>query len=217
MNEIEIEKNLIKDAFSKKQLPSFGIVDGGSTVVNQTVRNYIWQVAGYLQGEKCPKGFGANKTFHTKSKKIALLMLYRLWSGFTKNLRYTLTQKGAAKVNIDRFGFFSRCKSSDSDAFKFKFTPNQALSQHLNSDQQPNEGEVTERESSSICSVDWLRIAQSAQIPNQDMAKVLIQTIFAMALQQEQEGNHVTLNMKIGRLTLVDGKIKFTASLQSNR
>lgn len=111
MNEIEVQKCLIKEAFSKKQLPSYGIVEGGPTVANQTVKNYIWQVAGYLQNEKCPKGFQHGKHLQEYSKKKALLMLYRLWSGFTKNLRYILTQKKANSINIDRFGSLVECKS----------------------------------------------------------------------------------------------------------
>ena len=57
---------------------------------------------------------------------------------------------------------------------------------------------------------DWHRIAQVSEVQNGDIAKLLIQTVLASALQYARDGSHVTLNMKIGRMTLLDGQIKFT-------
>ena len=48
MNEIEIQKALVKEAFLKRTLPNYGLVDGSPNESALAVRNYIWQVAGYL-------------------------------------------------------------------------------------------------------------------------------------------------------------------------
>ena len=59
---------------------------------------------------------------------------------------------------------------------------------------------------------DWHRIAQVSDVQNGDMAKMLIQTMFAMALMYARDGKSVTLNLKIGQLMLIDGKVRFTSA-----
>ena len=83
---------MVREAFTKKTLPNFGLVEGGSPMeVALQLRNFIWQTAGYLQNEKAPNGFHHAQRLQQRSKKLALITLYKLWSGFTKNLRYLLT------------------------------------------------------------------------------------------------------------------------------
>lgn len=48
MNEIEIQKSLVKLAFSKQQMPNYGLIDGSQNEVALGTKNYIWQVSGYL-------------------------------------------------------------------------------------------------------------------------------------------------------------------------
>ena len=108
MNEIELQKSLVKEAFTKRAFPNLGLVDGNPQESALAVRNCIWQVCGYLANEKAPNGFGHAKHLQQRSKKKALVMLYKLWSGFSKNLRYQLTQKGVTAVKVPRFGTFSK-------------------------------------------------------------------------------------------------------------
>ncbi len=82
---------LIREAFTKKTFPNYGLVDGSPADTALTLRNFIWQTAGYLQNEKAPIGFHHSQRLQQRSKKLALVLLYKLWSGFTKNLRYLLT------------------------------------------------------------------------------------------------------------------------------
>ena len=61
-------------------------------------------------------------------------MLYKLWSGFTKNLRYLFTQKGHTAVKIPRIGTISATKDVvDDESLKFAFTPSNELRNHLDS------------------------------------------------------------------------------------
>ena len=46
-------------------------------------------------------------------------MLYKLWSGFTKNLRYLLFQKGHSAVRLAKFGVFKRDSIGDEVTIKF--------------------------------------------------------------------------------------------------
>lgn len=108
MNEIELQKTLVKQAFTKRAFPNLGLVDGNPNESANATRNYIWQVCGYLANESAPKGFGHAKHLQQRSKKKALVMLYKLWSGFSKNLRYQLAQKGVTAVKMAKFGTFSR-------------------------------------------------------------------------------------------------------------
>ena len=130
MNEIELQKLLIKEAFSKKQLPHLNLIDGSANDVALIVRNYIWQSSGYLQNEKAPNGFHHSQRLQVRSKKNALVMLYKLWSGFTKNLRYLLTNKSYASVRISRFGTISRTDADEDDArLNFSFIASPELNQ----------------------------------------------------------------------------------------
>ena len=43
-----------------------------------------------------------------QNKKAPLVMLYKLWSGFTKNLRYQLFCKHNDAVIVERIGTFKK-------------------------------------------------------------------------------------------------------------
>ena len=49
------------------------------------------------------------------------------------------------------------------------------------------------------------------------MAKLLIQTVLALALEQSQQGDQVTLNLKIGKLMIQDGELNFKTLTLGNR
>ena len=137
MNEIEIQKLIVKEAFNKsKPMPDFGPIGEDSSI---KLRNYIWKVCGYLD-----QGAGSSPTkqtneqrqaasqtgseANTKSKKAALVIIYRLWSAFTKNMRYIIEQKGKS-VCLNRFGTF--CKGSNNEA-SFMFIPSTEMVNLLN-------------------------------------------------------------------------------------
>ena len=61
MNEIDVQKSLVKEAFSKQVLPSYGLVDQSSTESVVGVRNYIWRITGYLANDK-----GLNGIHHSQ-------------------------------------------------------------------------------------------------------------------------------------------------------
>ena len=88
MSEIEVQKLVIKEAFAKeKVIPDFGGIGDENTI---KLRNYIWKVCGsYLEDENSKKG-SKDKEVVASSKKNALVALYRLWSAFTKNIRYLI-------------------------------------------------------------------------------------------------------------------------------
>jgi len=88
MNEIEVQKFLIKEAFAKqKVIPDFGGIGDENTI---KLRNYIWKVCGsYPDGDNTKKDAN-DKEVVASSKKNALVALYRLWSAFTKNIRYLI-------------------------------------------------------------------------------------------------------------------------------
>ena len=56
-------------------------------------------------------------------------MLYKLWSGFTKNLRYLLVQKCHSAVKVSKFGTFKR--EVMGDEVMFTFYGSQELAQHI--------------------------------------------------------------------------------------
>lgn len=64
---------------------------------------------------------------------------------------------------------------------------------------------------------DWNRVAASAEVTNGELARLLIQMVLAMAMQCASDGNQVTLNFKVGKLTLSsDGSVSFESVNTSN-
>ena len=121
MNEIEVQKLLIKEAFNKgKALPDFGGLSDDQTI---KLRNYIWKVCGSLDQPNSGSKTADAAAQMPANKKNALVTLYRLWSAFTKNIRYIVDQKGNS-VSLARFGTFSR---SSSDAQSVIFIPSSEL------------------------------------------------------------------------------------------
>ena len=102
MNEIEIQKSIIKECFNKqKNLPDFGGLGNEQCI---KLRNYIWQVCGSTSTED------PAQSRVVQSKKNALVILYKLWSAFTKNIRYIIDSKEKA-VTLSRFGTFTRSQA----------------------------------------------------------------------------------------------------------
>ena len=64
------------------------------------------------------------------NKKNALVALYRLWSAFTKNIRYIIDQKGKS-VTLARFGTITR---SQADPMRACFIPSSDLAASLSAD-----------------------------------------------------------------------------------
>lgn len=67
-------------------MPDFGGLGDENSL---KLRNYIWRVCGFVEGEQQAKDKPVAQT-----KKNALVILYRLWSAFSKNMRYIISQKG---------------------------------------------------------------------------------------------------------------------------
>ena len=146
MNEIELQKLVIKEAFSKmKSLPDFGGIGNENAI---KLRNYIWKVCGCLtEDDQASKATAGNQ-----SKKHALVILYRLWSALTKNIRYIIDGKGKS-VMLPRFGTFVR---SQMDPQTVAFVPSAELANILETERPIGElaGEST--------SPEWVRIAPAA-------------------------------------------------------
>ena len=147
MNEIELQKLLIKEAFSKvKALPDFGGI-GNENVIK--LRNYIWKECGFVSDEEK----ASMAMSGSKSKKNALVILYRLWSALTKNIRYIIDAKGKSVV-LSRLGTFARSKM---DPQIVAFIPSAELANILETER-PTGDLIT----SESVAPEWLRIAQAA-------------------------------------------------------
>ena len=154
MNEIEVQKLLIKEAFNKhRSLPDFGNLGDDNTI---KLRNCIWKICGSLDQE----GQQANtqdKSHVTASKKNGLVAIYKLWSAFTKNCRYMIDQKNKA-VQLPRFGTFAR---SNLDSSKVTFIPSTELANILEAPT-ATVGSFNE----DVAGPEWQKIAPAANIPS---------------------------------------------------
>lgn len=52
---------------------------------------------------------------------------------------------------------------------------------------------------------EWHRIAPAASIQSQEIAKLLITAVFAMAVQKARQGSIITFSLKVGKLTISQG------------
>ena len=102
-------------------MPDFGGLGNEQCI---KLRNYIWQVCGSTSTED------PAQSRVVQSKKNALVILYKLWSAFTKNIRYIIDSKEKA-VTLSRFGTFTR---SQADPNKVTFIQSTDLANSLNAD-----------------------------------------------------------------------------------
>ena len=56
-----------------------------------------------------------------------------------------------------------------------------------------------------------MRIQQASDIASTEIAKLIIQAIFAIGIRSAKQGSRVTLNLKLGKLTLSNGSISFAS------
>ena len=65
MNEIEIQKQLIKEAFNKEITSHSQMFGGGLDEESaQKLRNYIWKVCGYLEHQNPQRGYDKAKQYN---------------------------------------------------------------------------------------------------------------------------------------------------------
>ena len=141
-------------------------------------------------------------------------MLYKLWSGFTKNLRYLLLEKSRSAVRIPRFGTL-RKEVSSAEEVSFTFSGSHELAQHIecpSTDEGADFSDLRASQQGIVANPDWFRIAQVSDVQNGDIAKMLIQQTFAMAVMHARDGNHVSLNLKLGQLAFQGGTVKFIST-----
>lgn len=202
MNEIEIQKLVIKEAFNKtKALPDFGGIGNDNSI---KIRNYIWKVCGYLSEEEKATIDNEKQT----TKKNALIVLYKLWSALTKNIRYNIDAKGRS-VTIPRFGSFMR---DPNDPQCVSFIPTLELANVLQTDRPSGEFNMDQNQTGP----EWQRIATAAAVPNQEIAQLLTSAVMMMAVQKAKTGETVSINLKFGKLSLSSGQIQFLSDRLQN-
>ena len=104
MNETDIQKALVKAAFNMKHFPNCGLQDHHQQK-SQLVRQYILDVSGYTK-ELSPT---TQSPYGPKSKKYAMISLYKLWSAFSKGLKHNASLKHKP-ILIPQIGVWSEVK-----------------------------------------------------------------------------------------------------------
>ena len=74
------------------------------------IRSALWKAAGYHIEDTTTRYQVKQAT--VKGKRFSLVNLYRIWSAFSKGLRYTFTTK-QLPVTLPRIGVFFNQKGSD--------------------------------------------------------------------------------------------------------
>ena len=128
MNETDVQKALVKNAFQSIPFPNVGLIDNHDQKF-LAIRNYIWQVSGYTQDD----GPARSKNLHhgLKAKKYALVNIYKLWSSFTKGLRHTFNMK-KRPIFVPRIGTFYEEKRDQANDSTMKYIPSGEIIDALN-------------------------------------------------------------------------------------
>ena len=128
--------------------------------------------------------------------------LYKVWSGFTKFIRSQLSQ--GRSVNSTDFGRFLQGETG------VKFIPNEKFLQKGNLVYR-NQAEVTSQEVKDRAKdqhVSYSAIASACDI-SRDMVANALKEITGKAFELISQGKTVSLNMKVGTLTLSSGRAEF--------
>jgi len=111
MNETDLCKSLVQQAFNHRSMANVGLIDNFEKR-ELMIRSELWKAAGYNVEEVKHRYENDNVT---KSKKLALVSLYKAWSAFSKGLRHAFLAKHSA-VFVPRIGtLFNQQKTDDDD------------------------------------------------------------------------------------------------------
>ena len=143
-----------------------------------------------------------------KAKKQALLNIYKLWSAFTKGLRHTFNVK-QRPINVPKIGTFYEEQGDHIKESVMKFIPSPELSGAVNAPYNPEQGQQAMRVYQGSIKLNWQVIATAAGFQSQDLAEALIYQVFQQAVHLTKIGNHVSIELKLGRLTMRQGFLQF--------
>ena len=90
MNETDVCKAFVKAAFANRPMPNYGLIDNFDKR-ELIIRNLLWEAAGFKIEDSTLRYKYALAGI--KGKKYSLVCLYKVWSAFTKGLRYILLSK----------------------------------------------------------------------------------------------------------------------------
>ena len=139
-------------------MPNVGLLDNHDARTLD-IRNYIWQVSGYIQDE----GPTRSKNLHhgLKAKKYALVNIYKLWSAFTKGLRHTFNMK-KKPIFVPKIGTFYEELGGHQTDNVMKFVPSGELSSALNCAFEPEQVHTVVRNCANPIRLNWQVIATAA-------------------------------------------------------
>ena len=90
-----------------------------------------------------------------------------------------------------------------------KFIPSPELSGAVNAPYNPEQGQQAIRVYQGSIKLNWQVIATAAGFQSQDLAEAIIYQVFQQAVHLTKIGNHVSIELKLGRLTMRQGFLQF--------
>lgn len=118
-----------------KHFPNCGLQDH-HTQKSQLVRQYILEISGYTRELPPQSPYGP------KSKKYAMVALYKLWSAFSKGLRHTANSKHKP-ILVPQIGVWAEKASEGEEETTMQFHPAVELQNAIGAEFKP---ELTQAE-----------------------------------------------------------------------
>lgn len=203
MTETDLCKSLVQQAFNHRAMVNVGLIDGFDRK-ELVIRTELWRAAGYTVEEVKHR----YEVETVKSKKQALVMLYKAWSAFSKGLRHLFVAKQAA-VFVPRIGtFFNTQRTNDDDetVVASVFVPAKELARTMNIEREENVTRLADVVRTS--ELNWTQIAAAADINSADIAELFVYQIFQQAVQATSKMS-VSLDVKIGHILFEAGSVTF--------
>ncbi|MFO0116895.1 MAG: hypothetical protein ACK521_04540 [bacterium] len=138
------------------------------------LRTVLWKAAGYHTEDNTTRHFVKQAT--VKGKKFALVMLYKVWSAFSKGLRYYFVNKQLA-VNLPKVGVFFNNTTPDDDVQTI-FCASKELQKVLGFEEEQIKLKMADSLNSKLSTLNWHHIAKAAEVNSAEMVELLVYQIF---------------------------------------
>jgi hypothetical protein len=109
-----------------------------------------------------------------KGKKFALVMLYKVWSAFSKGIRYYFVNKQLA-INIPKVGvIFNHRKQDEVSDVQTVFCASKELYRNLGFKEDRIKLKMAESLGNQLSTLNWHHIAKAVEVSSAEIVELLV-------------------------------------------
>jgi hypothetical protein len=109
-----------------------------------------------------------------KGKKFALVMLYKVWSAFSKGIRYYFVNKQLA-INLPKVGvIFNQMKPDEVSDVQTVFCASKEFYRNLGFEEDRIKLKIAESLGNQLSTLNWHNVAKAAEVSGAEIVELLV-------------------------------------------